>query len=41
MHDWPDKDCVAILGYLRDAMAPDSRIFINDAILPDMGCPLL
>ena len=41
LHDWPDKDCVNILTHLRDAMAPNSRIFINDAILPDQGCPLL
>lgn len=41
MHDWPDADCVEILTHLRDAMAPDSRIFINDAILLDQGNPLL
>lgn len=41
MHDWPDADCVDILTHLRDAMAPDSRIFINDAILLDQGNPLL
>ena len=41
MHDWPDADCVTILTHLRDAMAPDSRIFINDCIIPEQGTPLL
>jgi trans-aconitate methyltransferase len=40
MHDWPDKDCVLILEHLRDAMTPNSRILINDCILPNQGCPL-
>jgi hypothetical protein len=41
MHDWPDAECVEILTHLRDAMAPDSRIFINDCIVPETGSPLL
>ncbi|KAK4570129.1 hypothetical protein LTR86_002209 [Recurvomyces mirabilis] len=41
MHDWPDKDCVAILTRLGDAMQKGSRIFINDVILPDQGCSAL
>lgn len=40
MHDWPDYECVQILTHLRDAMAVDSRIFINDCIVPDQGSPL-
>ncbi|KAK5170952.1 uncharacterized protein LTR77_004096 [Saxophila tyrrhenica] len=41
MHDWPDFEDVQILTHIRDAMAADSRIFINDCILPDQGSPLL
>lgn len=41
MHDWSDADCVRILAHLRDAMAPDSRIFINEMIVPDRGATLL
>jgi hypothetical protein len=41
MHDWPDHECVQILTHLRDAMSIDSRIFINDCILPETGSPLL
>lgn len=40
MHDWPDKDCVIILEHLRDAMTSESRILINDCILPNQNCPL-
>lgn len=40
MHDWPDTECVEILAHLRDAMAADSRILINDVILPVKDCPL-
>lgn len=40
MHDWPDKDCKVILEKIRDAMGPESRILINDCILPNQGCPL-
>ena len=46
LHDWPDDDCVRILERVRDAMAPaqahgGSRCFINDAVLPDAGAPLV
>lgn len=41
MHDWPDRECIQILSHLRDAMSPESRIFINDVILPDQGSPLM
>jgi demethylsterigmatocystin 6-O-methyltransferase len=40
MHDWPDHECVEILTHLRDAMAADSRIFINDCIVPEKDSPL-
>lgn len=41
LHDWPDLECVQILKGLKDAMAPDSRIFVNDVILLEQGNPLL
>lgn len=37
IHDWPDVQCVTILTHLRDAMSDDSRLFLNDAIVPDQG----
>ena len=40
LHDWPDTDCVRILERLRDAMGNSSKIFVNDYILPNQGCPL-
>ena len=36
MHDWPDQKCVEILRNLRDAMADDSMILIDDIVLPDL-----
>jgi len=41
MHDWPEPVCITILSHLRDAMSPESRIFINDMILPDQGMPMM
>lgn len=41
MHDWPDADCVRILSRLRDAMAVDSSIFVNEVIVPAKGASLL
>ncbi|KAF2158703.1 hypothetical protein M409DRAFT_38132 [Zasmidium cellare ATCC 36951] len=40
LHDWPDKDCIIILERIRDALAPGSRILVNDCILLNQGCPL-
>lgn len=41
MHDWPDADCARILSRLRDAMADDSSIFVNEVIIPAKGASLL
>ena len=41
MHDWPDDESVKILTRLKDAMGPQSRIFLNDMILPNERCELL
>ncbi|KAF1997422.1 S-adenosyl-L-methionine-dependent methyltransferase [Amniculicola lignicola CBS 123094] len=36
LHDWPDEQCRAILGHLKDVMTPHySRILINDCVLAD------
>ncbi|KAF8815777.1 S-adenosyl-L-methionine-dependent methyltransferase [Phlegmacium glaucopus] len=33
MHDWPDADCIQILSNVRKAMAPHSRILVQEFIL--------
>ena len=37
LHDWPDDKCIAILRNLVPAMDKDSRILIDDMVLPDTG----
>jgi demethylsterigmatocystin 6-O-methyltransferase len=37
MHDWPDVECTKILQNIVDAMDADSRILIDDVVLPDTG----
>lgn len=37
MHDWPDDKCIEILQHLKDAMADDSMILIDEMVLPDTG----
>ncbi|KAJ5236461.1 hypothetical protein N7489_006552 [Penicillium chrysogenum] len=37
MHDWPDDKAAMILRNIRAAMGPDSRVLIDDAVLPDTG----
>lgn len=37
MHDWPDDKAATILRNIRAAMGPDSRVLIDDAVLPDTG----
>lgn len=37
MHDWPDDKAATILRNIRTAMGPDSRVLIDDAVLPDTG----
>ncbi|KAL4873660.1 hypothetical protein BDV12DRAFT_207505 [Aspergillus spectabilis] len=39
LHDWPDAKCVQILQHLRSAMASDSRILIDEMVLPDTNVP--
>ncbi|KAK2767830.1 hypothetical protein FQN54_003991 [Arachnomyces sp. PD_36] len=37
MHDWPDDKAAEILRNVADAMDPDSRILIDDAVISDIG----
>lgn len=37
MHDWPDKECTKILQSIVDAMDANSRILIDEVVLPDTG----
>ena len=37
MHDYPDDKCMTILGNMREAMAADSVIMIDDMVLPSEG----
>ncbi|KAJ5726579.1 uncharacterized protein N7483_007936 [Penicillium malachiteum] len=35
LHDWPDAQARQILARLREAMAPDSLLLINETLLPE------
>jgi len=37
MHDWPDQDATKILQNIAAVMSSDSRILIDDAVLPNTG----
>lgn len=37
LHDWPDEACRVILSQLRDAMAPDSVILLDELVIRDGG----
>ncbi|MGW8375090.1 methyltransferase [Streptomyces sp. ODS28] len=39
LHDWPDEDCLRILGTLRAAVTPGTRLLVIDAVLPGDGTP--
>ena len=46
LHDWPDAQCLEILGHLRDVMTSSSagrrrqsRILIDEVVLPDVDAP--
>ncbi|KAF2738110.1 S-adenosyl-L-methionine-dependent methyltransferase [Polyplosphaeria fusca] len=39
MHDWPDAECVKILRNIVPAMGPESRIIIDDVVMPDTNVP--
>ena len=37
LHDWPDNKCKIILGHLKDVLAPESTILIDDIVTPNKG----
>lgn len=39
LHDWPDEECVRILRNIVPVMAPDSRIIIDEMVLPEREVP--
>ncbi|OTA52207.1 S-adenosyl-L-methionine-dependent methyltransferase [Hypoxylon sp. EC38] len=39
LHDWPDDDCVKILGAIKPAMGPRSRVLLCDQVMnTTAGC---
>ena len=40
LHDWPDKEAKAILENIVPAMAHNSKLLINEYVLPGTGVPL-
>jgi len=39
MHDWTDEDCIRILKNISPALGTDSRILIDEVVLPETGWP--
>ena len=39
LHNWTDGDCARILKAIILAMGPQSRVIIDEVVLPDMGVP--
>lgn len=37
MHDWPNNECARILRNVAAAMDTDSRILVDEVVLPDTG----
>jgi hypothetical protein len=38
LHDWPDDDCVKIVGRIKDAMRPGySKFLVHDHVVPLVG----
>ncbi|KAK3671767.1 hypothetical protein LTR78_008312 [Recurvomyces mirabilis] len=37
LHDWPDEDAALILRELAAKMGPETRLLINDAVVPEHG----
>jgi hypothetical protein len=38
MHDWDDEAAKSILRNIVPSMSADSKVLINDLVLPDIGC---
>ena len=39
IHDWNDDQCLAILGHVRDAVTPTSRLLIVELVLAAGDAP--
>lgn len=37
LHDWPDDKSIEILTHIRNALGPDSRLLIDEAVVPNSG----
>ena len=37
LHDWPDEDAIGILRNIVPRMGPNTRILINDVVVPSPG----
>ncbi|TGJ79387.1 hypothetical protein E0Z10_g9375 [Xylaria hypoxylon] len=37
LHDWPDIECIEILKNIKSAMAPESRILLDEMVVPESG----
>lgn len=37
LHDWPDDKASVILSQIKEAMAPDSVLVIDDVVMPETG----
>ncbi|MFB6889030.1 methyltransferase [Kitasatospora sp. NPDC056327] len=38
-HDWPDEDCVTLLGHCRRALRSGGRVLVLDAVVPPGNTP--
>ena len=41
LHDWPDEACQKILENVKPALAPYSRVVIQDQVVPTTGATFL
>ncbi|KAI1323729.1 S-adenosyl-L-methionine-dependent methyltransferase [Xylariaceae sp. FL0255] len=39
LHDWPEHKCVEILNNIKPAMTSDSRILIDEMVVPEVAAP--
>ncbi|OJI99513.1 hypothetical protein ASPVEDRAFT_125078 [Aspergillus versicolor CBS 583.65] len=39
LHDWPDQQCIEILQQIIPALGPQSRILIDEVVIPATGVP--
>jgi demethylsterigmatocystin 6-O-methyltransferase len=39
LHDWPDDKCVEILRNIKAGMTEQSRLMIDEMVLPERGTP--